>query len=131
MTQNEIVSYWIKKAQVEIKSANIMYKAKQYLYTGFMCHQSIEKALKAYYIFLNDEIQPHDHNLDNLIKITGLADKLDGNQKLTIKKLIPLYIKTRYEDYKNDISSLLTKPYCKTLLSETGELLKWIIRLMR
>jgi HEPN domain-containing protein len=50
MTKDEIVKYWIDKAESELKSAKVMFGAGYYLYTGYMCHQTIEKVLKALYI---------------------------------------------------------------------------------
>ena len=130
MTQQEVVTYWLDKAKDELKSADIMFNAGQNLYMGFMCHQAIEKALKAYYVFLKDERQPHEHNLFKLLTYVELFDATDDLKKNTIEKLNPLYVKTRYEDYKNTISSLLTNSYCKALLAETKELLAWITELM-
>ncbi|MCX6270368.1 MAG: HEPN domain-containing protein [Bacteroidetes bacterium] len=40
-----------------------MLRSKRYLYVGFMCHQSIEKILKAYFSFIFWEIPPFTHNL--------------------------------------------------------------------
>jgi HEPN domain-containing protein len=108
-----------------------MYGAGRYLYTGFMCHQSIEKMLKAYYIFLKDEAQPQTHNLNALAKQTALYDKLTDAFKQTLIKLDPLYIKARYEDYKNVIADLLTNEYCGELLAETEVLGEWIKSLMK
>jgi len=131
MEQQEIVEYWINKAKDELKSANIMFNAGQYLYTGFMCHQSIEKALKAYYIYLKDEMHPYEHKLNKLIIMTELSETMDDDKKQTIEKLDPLYIKTRYEDYKNTIAELLTKTYCERMVNETEELLTWITELIQ
>ena len=130
MKQKEVVSFWQNKAKDELESAKIMFNSGKYLYTGFMCHQSIEKALKAYYVHLYDDRQPYEHNLEKLAKMTGLFDKMDDEQKKTMRKLIPLYVNTRYEDYKNVITELLTSHYCKTLITETEVLLKWILHSM-
>ena len=126
MTQQEAVAFWFNKAKDEIESAIVMLHAGKYLYTGFMCHQAIEKALKGYYIFLTDERHPQTHNLAKLMEETSLYSKASDKHKETITKLNPLYIDARYEDYKNKTSSLLTKEYTETLLSETEELLEWI-----
>ena len=47
MEKNEVVAHWLDSAKDDIDSANIMYNAGKYMYTGFMLQQSIEKALKA------------------------------------------------------------------------------------
>ena len=131
MNKTEVVEYWTAKAKDELDSARVMFDAGRYMYTGFMCHQSIEKIMKAYYIYLNDEMHPQTHSLHSLAVKTNLDGRLQPEQKDTLKKLDPLYIKTRYEDYKNDISSLLTNDYCGILLKETEELCLWIIGLMK
>ena len=82
-------------------------------------------------IYLKDAIHPHEHKLNKLVIMTDLADVIDEDKQKIIEKLDPLYIKTRYEDYKNTIYELLTKPYCKTLLTETEGLLIWITELMQ
>lgn len=131
MTRLEVKAFWVEKAKDELETARIMFNAGKYLYTGFMCHQAIEKALKAYFVFKNDERHPHEHNLEKLAKQVDLYGKLDEGKIETLEKLLPLYIKTRYEDYKNVIASVLTNAYCKTLLAETEELLEWILHLMK
>jgi HEPN domain-containing protein len=131
MTKNEAVAFWVVKAKDELETATIMFNSAKYLYTGFMCHQCIEKALKAYYIFYHDERHPHQHHLERLAELAELTDKMDDDKKQIISKLEPLYIATRYEDDKNIIASRLTKTFCKQLLAETEVLLKWILQLMQ
>ena len=130
MTQQETVAFWTNKAVDELETATIMFNAAKYLYTGFMCHQCIEKALKAYYVFVHDKRQPFQHNLEKLANMVGLFDNLDPQKKQTINKLQPLYIEARYEDEKNAVAQRLTKDYCRALLTETEVLLKWILSLM-
>jgi HEPN domain-containing protein len=43
----EKVGYWFGIADYDLDVAKAMLKAGKYLYVGFMCHQTIEKALKA------------------------------------------------------------------------------------
>jgi len=130
MTKNEIVNFWLEKSEMELETATIMYNSGHYLYTGVMCHQAIEKILKAYYIHIKDERHPHTHNLHSLMTETGINENASTDQKNVITKLNPLYIEARYEDYKKKISSLLTKDYCRTLLTETEGLHNWIKQLM-
>lgn len=37
---------WMKQADYDFKTAVAMCESKRYIYTVFMCHLSIEKALK-------------------------------------------------------------------------------------
>ena len=43
------VKYWLDIADYDYATAQDLYKAKRWLYVGFMCHQTIEKTLKAYW----------------------------------------------------------------------------------
>jgi len=43
------VKYWLDIADYDMGTAEAMYAAGRWLYVGFMCHQVIEKTLKAYW----------------------------------------------------------------------------------
>lgn len=45
----EIWKEWLKQAEYDLGTAEAMFKSKRYIYTVFMCHLSIEKALKGLY----------------------------------------------------------------------------------
>ena len=40
-------AYWLELTKYDMSAAKAMQHAAKYLYMGFMCHQVIEKALKA------------------------------------------------------------------------------------
>lgn len=42
------VTYWIEMSDYDLETANAMLLTGRYLHVGFMCHQAIEKILKAY-----------------------------------------------------------------------------------
>ena len=58
-----------------------MLKTNRFLYVGFMCHQVIEKILKACYTFLNDDMPPYTHNLRYLAEKSLLLDQFSEKQK--------------------------------------------------
>ena len=129
-TRNAAANTWLDKAMSDIKAARVLFGADMLMHTGFMCHQAIEKSLKACYISLHDTRQPQTHNLEKLVDECGLAEKIDDSKAAILQKLMPLYTATRYEDEGNTIANLLIKPYCKTLLRETGVLMNWIMQYM-
>lgn len=43
------ISYWVELSDYDIETAEAMFRTRRYLYVGFMCHQTIEKAFKAYF----------------------------------------------------------------------------------
>ena len=44
------VAYWTDIADYDLKTAEAMYQTGRWLYVAFMCHQVIEKTIKAYNI---------------------------------------------------------------------------------
>ena len=42
------VAYWIEIAEQDMIAANAMLESRLYLYVGIMCHQAVEKMLKAH-----------------------------------------------------------------------------------
>ena len=52
---NKRVTYWIEMSDYDFDTAEAMLRTGRYLYVGFMCHQTIEKALKAYWSLVLDE----------------------------------------------------------------------------
>ena len=64
MTTNEKVQYWLDLADYDIETARVNLDGKRFLYVGFMCHQTIEKALKAAVTHVTDGgVPPKIHNL--------------------------------------------------------------------
>jgi HEPN domain-containing protein len=48
MNNFEKVAYWVDISDYDMETAKSMLIGKRYLYVGFMCHQAVEKMLKAY-----------------------------------------------------------------------------------
>jgi len=124
----ESVKYWIEMADYDIDVAKAMLQTGKYLYVGFMCHQTIEKALKAMIArdCADDEIPPKIHNLQKLSEKANLFDNMSDEQKNTIAQLNPLNVEARYPEYKNRIAENLSDTLCQKLISEAEELLCWI-----
>lgn len=59
------VKYWIDTAEYDLDTAQAMLDSGRYLYVGFLCHQTIEKCLKAV-IAKSGQFPPKIHNLINL-----------------------------------------------------------------
>lgn len=47
----EKAKYWIDLSEYDLETAEAMLVSKRYLYVGFMCHQTIEMALKHILLF--------------------------------------------------------------------------------
>ena len=103
-----------------------MLKSKRYLYVGFMCHQTIEKMLKAIYSYKIQEMPPRIHNLARLIKLTKLDKEISEELLNIIHELNPLNIATRYPDQELEVLKDLDYNYSSELLDKTRRLFKWL-----
>jgi HEPN domain-containing protein len=91
-----------------------------------MCHQAVEKILKAYYVFTAAKTPPHSHSLSYLAKEARLYDLFTLAQQEFTDMLEPLNIEARYPSHKEQIMKSLTEERCKVILSQTKELQQWI-----
>lgn len=120
------VKYWIDTAHYDLDTAQAMLDTGRYLYVGFLCHQTIEKLLKAV-IAKNGQFPPKVHNLINLAEKSGEMNcNMSEEQKEFLSELNPLNIETRYPDYKNRINEILTETYCEEILDKTKRMAEWI-----
>jgi HEPN domain-containing protein len=87
---------WFKQARYDLKTAEAMFKTGRYIYTVFMCHLSIEKALKGLYSqkYKKDPPKTHDLNYLCVLMDLNLPDELQN----FLDKLNDLSVPTRYPD---------------------------------
>jgi len=122
----EKVKYWIELSDYDFETAEAMLTSGRYLYVGFMCHQTIEKIMKAYFTQIKNETPPFTHSLSYLAKKADLLILLPEELKETIDILEPLNIETRYPTYKERLIKSLTKERCVEIIMKTNQLRKWI-----
>lgn len=120
------VTYWIEMADYDFDTAKAMLATKRYLYVGFMCHQVIEKMLKAYWCHVLEEPPLKIHSLSRLAEKSGLDKDMSETQTDFIDELEPLNIEARYPSYKERLIKSLTAQRCEALIKQTDELRTWI-----
>jgi HEPN domain-containing protein len=122
------VKHWLELSDEDLTVAQILLDGKKFLYSGFMCHMTIEKALKA--VIARDceegKMPPKIHNLIKLVNRAGLYDKMTDEQLSLIDKLNPLNIEARYPEYKDEIAASMSKESCIELIKQTKEMQCWI-----
>jgi len=123
---DEKVQYWIELSDYDLETAEAMLRSKRYLYVGFMCHQTIEKAFKANFSGLKSETAPYSHSLSYLAKQGGFYDSFTELQKDFIDQIEPLNIEARYPSHKERLLKSLTEEKCTEILQKTKELQQWI-----
>lgn len=109
-------------AEYDLVTAEAMLKAERYLYVGFMCHQAIEKILKACYQLRKGKIPPKTHNLLFLLKETDMFDSLSDRRKAFMEILLPMNIEARYPEVKDRLFKSLDREKCTQILHQTREM---------
>jgi HEPN domain-containing protein len=128
MSDYDKYEYWLEGSEYDIETAKVMHRTRRYLYVGFMCHQSVEKALKA--VFVRDyppENLPYTHNLEKIAESSAIYGKMSESQKRFLEELVPLNIESRYPETRAKLAVSLTTTYCKNLIARTEEFIKWLI----
>ena len=123
---NDKVTYWIEMSDYDFDTAKAMLETKRYLYVAFMCHQTIEKILKAYWSNVLEEPPLKIHSLSRLAEKSGLDKDMSEEQMDFIDELEPLNIEARYPSYKERLMKSLTSDRCKELIEQTDKLRTWI-----
>jgi HEPN domain-containing protein len=49
---------WLKQADYDMDTAEVMFDSGRFIYAVFMCHLSLEKALKGLYTYTLKEVPP-------------------------------------------------------------------------
>jgi len=126
----ERIKYWLDLTEYDMTTAEAMLESKRYLYVGFMCHQVIEKSIKAYYWYSKKSEPPYTHNLLILAEKSDLLPLLNDEKRKLINELIPLNIQSRYPEDKNMMMKLMNFDKSKSLIERTNEIFKWIKTLL-
>lgn len=87
---------WFKQAKYDIGTAHAMLEKGKYIYCVFMCHLSVEKALKALYAKILDENPPKIHSLVYLAQRTRV--KLPSRIRDFLENLDKISVPTRYPE---------------------------------
>lgn len=120
------VAYWLDIADYDLETANAMLTTHRWLYVGFMCHQVLEKTMKAYWCATKPDDPPYTHNLLNLAQGSKLSEVMSVEQKSFLQSMMPLNIEARYPEYKEALLGQLTPDYCKFIFDSTKEMQQWI-----
>ena len=126
MTKEEKVQYWLDIADYDLDTAEAMHQTGRWLYVAFMCHQVIEKTLKAYWCDTQPEDPPYTHNQKRLATGCGLYQQLSPEQRDFIETITNYNIEARYPEDKEELSRTLTEQYCRKIIDDTRQLQQWI-----
>lgn len=124
LVMDKIIANWIKSSEYDIKSAEVMYKGRRFIYVIFMCHLSTEKALKAIVANKTKRIPPKTHDLFYLVKLADL--NIPEEYKPILMHLNEVSVPTRYPEDMNKLVRDYGSNVARKYLEETKALLKWL-----
>lgn len=124
MTKKEIIDYWIKTSDKDIKVMEGLFNNKHYAWALFAGHLVIEKLLKAYYVKTVDIRVPFIHDLTKIAEKTDLS--LTEEQKDFLDLVTTFNIRARYSDYKLKFYKECTRKFTEANIKKIKELRLWL-----
>lgn len=107
-----------------METADYLFDGERYFYAVFMCHLSIEKALKGLYIKRFNKTPPKTHNLIYLIEFINID--IPGNHYDVIFTLNRISVPARYPDNLQTILKEFNKSKTIEVIEQSKEVLKWL-----
>jgi HEPN domain-containing protein len=115
---------WLNQANYDMDTAAYMFKGGRYMYTVFMCHLSLEKALKGLYAKIVRKEPPKTHNLLYLIEKMKLTLPTELHE--FISTLNRVSVPTRYPDDLQRILKDYNRKRTKEVLDQSKKVLQWL-----
>jgi HEPN domain-containing protein len=115
---------WLKQADYDMGTAEILFDNVRYLYAVFMSHLSIEKALKGLYSHKTGSVPPKIHNLLALLKKMEVEPPPVIGRFLT--SLNETNIVTRYPEDLDNLRKEYDKEATRRIIDKSREALAWI-----
>ena len=126
MDNIDLINYWIESSDRDYESMKKNYETKQYTWSLFIGHLTIEKLLKALYakVNKNNPYPPKIHNLVILAKKCNI--ELDDKKTTILLTCNSFNISARYEDYKNEFYKKCTEKYTSEQIKNIEEVRTWL-----
>ncbi len=115
------IAYWMKGAEDDLITADLLIREKRILHGLFFCHLVIEKAVKAHIVKETGEVAPRSHNLLYLSEKANL--QLDDETGIFLGVLMKYQLQGRYPDYNPVLPDILK---VDEYFQQTKTLLKWL-----
>ena len=126
MANKERAEKWLDIVTEDLSVAELLFNNGHWLYTGFMCHQVIEKTLKAYWCVCRDDDPPYLHDHKKIAQGCGLYTKMSEEQIDFIEDIKPMNIEARYQETKDAVARMLDRETTAAILNKTKQMHTWI-----
>lgn len=119
---------WWKQALEDMKSAEGNLGIKRYYLVAFLCHQAVEKALKALHIEKLRESAGATHSLTLLGRRVGIPEELLSH----LRKMAPDFVVARYPNAAHGLPhELYDRGMAEERLGWAKEVLGWVERILK
>ena len=115
---------WFRQARYDMRSALYLLKGRRYVHAVFMCHLSVEKALKGLYRARLKSDPPKVHDLLFLANRAQLAPPAEVKDLLY--ELDGLSIPTRYPDELKKMTLTYNQRSTEPILARSRKALQWL-----
>lgn len=115
------IEYWIKGAEDDLFTAELLIREKRISHGLFFCHLVIEKAIKAHLVKASGEVAPRSHNLIYLSEKADLS--FENETEIFLGILMKYQLQGRYPDY-NPVLPDISK--VNEYFEKTKTLLQWL-----
>lgn len=115
---------WMKQSDYDMETADYMYNGGRYIYAVFMCHLSIEKALKGLFFEKMLDVPPKTHNLIYLLNRMDIKPPEEPGR--FIARLSEASIPIRYPENLAKLQQIYTKGVVNKILTDGKECIVWI-----
>jgi HEPN domain-containing protein len=115
---------WYFQSDYDLETAFDMFKSGRYVYCIFMCHLSLEKALKGLLIKTKGEFPSKSHSLIYFVEKIGL--KMEGTFYEFLFVLNKISVPTRYPEDLRKLFVAYSKERTNNILNQTKEIQLWI-----
>ncbi len=124
MNTREMVNYWIRSSNEDLKTATGLFRLMRYPHCLFFCHLFVEKIIKALVVKGTGHPAPYGHKLSKLARLT----KIDFSDKQLdlLDELTAFNIEARYDDYKFQFYRKATKKYTQIYLKKAKDIYLWL-----
>ncbi len=124
MSKEEAVNYWIKSSELDLETAEDLFKTQHYHYCLFFCHLFVEKIIKARIVKNTGENPLPIHKLRLLTKDTGI--EFSKEQLKLLDKITGFNIKARYNDVKFKFYKMATKEFTEEYFKKSKGIYQWL-----
>lgn len=128
MTGEDKANKWLEIISEDLSVAEDLFKTRHWLYVAFMCHQIIEKTLKAYWCICRNDDPPYIHDHKRIAEGCGLYTKMNEEQRLFLTTIRQMNIAARYQEYKDAVARSLDEEKAADILSKTKQMQQWILQ---